>query len=94
MRKTVLFIILMCAMLTIGCAPPGHNPVQGTAGYPEGFFHGFALMINYLFSMLSDDIGIYEINNNGFPYNFGFFMGVTAFFYGPNLTIRLCTKKS
>jgi hypothetical protein len=48
-------------------------------GYKYGFFagvwHGFILVFSLIGSLIFDDIAIYATNNNGFFYNFGFWLG-------------------
>lgn len=52
---------------------PGVNPmVIGTgAGFWKGLFHG-SFAIFFLIASLFTDIGVYEVHNNGFFYNFGY----------------------
>lgn len=51
---------------------PGAEP----AGFWAGLWHGMIAPITFLIGLFYADVGIYETNNNGNWYNFGFLMGV------------------
>lgn len=73
------------ALLLAGCAA-GANPEAGQgaadAGFWLGLWQGFISPIAFLVSLFNDSVGIYEVNNSGGWYNFGFLLGVSAFFSG------------
>ena len=82
--KTVALLIVLAfvVLLTSGCmAAP--NPLEGTAsregyraGLVDGLLHGVISlpMIFWKFGGASE--GIYEVRNNGLPYNLGFVLGL------------------
>jgi hypothetical protein len=72
-------------LLLAACAAgPNTAAGQGTdaAGFWLGLWHGFIAPIAFLVSLFNDTVGIYEVHNNGGWYDFGFLMGVSAFFSG------------
>ena len=82
------FLVIVGAIVLIalasGCAA-GPNPVQGaveTAGFWLGLWHGFIAPFALIVSFFNDQVGIYEVHNNGGWYNFGFVFGASVFFGG------------
>jgi hypothetical protein len=57
---------------------PGATP----AGFWAGLWHGLISPITFLVSLLSPNVRIYETNNRGRWYDFGFIIGVSAAFGG------------
>lgn len=78
-------LLVASALMLAGCAA-GANDVAGTgpdqAGFLLGLWHGFISPITFIVSLFVDDVGIYEIRNNGGWYDFGFMIGVSAVFSG------------
>jgi hypothetical protein len=54
---------------------PGATP----AGFWGGLWHGIISPIAFLVSLFVDGVGIYESNNNGHWYEFGFMLGIVAY---------------
>ena len=63
------------------------QPDAQPAGFLEGLWHGFILPITFIVRLFNPDVGIYEINNNGGWYDFGFFLGVSVSFGGGTRTV-------
>lgn len=53
---------------------PGASP----AGFWVGLWHGVIMPITFIVSLFNPDIGIYEANNNGKWYDFGFVLGAIS----------------
>jgi len=53
---------------------PGADP----AGFWTGLWHGIICPLTFIVSLFDDDVAIYEINNNGGWYDFGFLIGVAG----------------
>jgi hypothetical protein len=53
---------------------PGTSP----AGFWAGVWHGFIAPIVFIVSLFNSNVGIYEINNNGRWYDFGFLIGLSG----------------
>lgn len=82
MKKNNLFILLAISTLvlvTLACASgnPHANP-EASAGFWKGLWDGTTILISGIISIFNPSYGLYEINNNGGGYDFGFFLGIAA----------------
>lgn len=66
---------------------PGPNPLTHkpdangqTAGALIGLWHGFISPVTLILSLSSQGVEMYEVHNDGGPYNLGFFLGIVALF--------------
>ena len=79
-----LLFFLLVVLLASGCAQVnsevGTSGSSGVAGFGSGFWHGLILPISFIVSLFDSSIGIYEINNDGNLYNFGFVLGAWVVF--------------
>ncbi len=85
MKSSVIknwFLLGIIALLFTSCAPGNEEFTQQSAGFFMGLWHGFISLITFVISLFSENVGIYEVNNNGGWYNFGFILGVSVFFGG------------
>jgi len=55
------------------------EPNARPAGFWGGLWHGMIAPITFLISLFADGVGIYETNNNGRWYEFGFMLGIGAY---------------
>lgn len=78
--KLLLFIIVL--VFITSCTPGSENFHEESAGFFMGLWHGFIALFTFIGSLFIDNLGIYEINNNGGWYNFGFIIGISMFFGG------------
>lgn len=53
---------------------PGATP----AGFPAGFWHGLIAPFLFWVSLISPSVRVYETNNKGRRYDFGFLLAVGA----------------
>ncbi len=86
MKKGLIVILLIVVLIAAtGCAA-GPNELashdEGKAGFWLGLWQGFISPFTFIISLFNHNIGIYEVNNNGGWYNFGFMIGVSAIFGG------------
>ena len=77
-----LFLLAIIALLFTSCVPGSENFQESAAGFFMGLWHGFISFFTFIIGLFVDGVGIYEINNNGSWYNFGFIIGVSVFFGG------------
>lgn len=56
------------------------EPGAGPAGFWAGFWHGLISPITFIVSLFNSGVRIYETNNNGRWYDFGFLIGVSGAF--------------
>lgn len=52
------------------------------AGFWKGLLHGIIAPFTFIISLFNDHVAIYDINNNGNWYNFGFVLGAGILFGG------------
>lgn len=55
------------------------EPNAQPAGFWGGLWHGMIAPITFLVSLFADGVSIYETNNNGRWYEFGFMLGIGAY---------------
>ena len=63
---------------TLGLAGPGsrwRKPGGGSAGFLAGFWHGILFPLSFWIGLLFPAVRIYETNNSGRWYDFGFLIG-------------------
>jgi hypothetical protein len=53
-------------------------PDAEPAGFWAGFWHGLIAPITFIVSLFNPGVRIYETNNNGGWYDFGFILGVSS----------------
>jgi len=90
LRGRVLRVgLLVGAVLLLAACAAGGNDVANTAaaggdvaGFWLGLWHGFISPFTFIISLFTDTVSIYEVHNNGGWYDFGFMIGVSAFFGG------------
>jgi hypothetical protein len=79
----VALLVLALAVLA-GCAA-GPNPMTGKppdAGFWLGLWQGLIAPITFVISLFNDHVSVYEVNNNGNWYDFGFVLGLSCSFGG------------
>ena len=93
-RNWILIALLLLFILAVSCAPGGgtynhHSP----AGFFSGIWHGWIAPITLVISIFNHSIHIYEVNNTGWWYDFGFYMAIISGFGGLSLTRKKKCKK-
>ena len=66
---------------SLAVAGPGsrwQRPGSGPAGFWAGFWHGLICPITFLISVVAPSVRIYETNNRGRLYDFGFLLGASS----------------
>jgi len=94
-RYVALGLILVMALMLLNCAPGNEHWNQdinygNKAGFWAGVWHGLIIVITFIVSLFTKDVGLYEINNTGWPYNLGFLIGLSSSVGGG---IRIGTRK-
>ncbi len=95
MKRSVLLVaVLAAALIMAGCAP-GPNSAEKTAdaeghtsGFLLGLWHGFITPVTFVVSLFSDSVGIYEVDNDGAWYDFGYVLGLSVIFSGGGVASR------
>ena len=57
-------------------------PGARAAGFLAGLWHGLVSPITFVVSLFNPNVRIYEVNNCGRMYDFGFILGVSGVFGG------------
>lgn len=80
--RLVVAAIVMSVVL-VGCAAgdPRYTP-EDPAGFWTGIWHGMISIITLVIGIFSDTVQVYERNNTGGWYDFGFLLGVLCFWGG------------
>ena len=77
--KTKLLIVLLLGLvlLAVSCAPGNERwaSPDNRANFWAGLWHGLIIIVTFVVSWFTNDVGIYEANNVGFGYNIGFILG-------------------
>ena len=85
----VIFLILIVS----NCAPNNERFEENPAGFWAGIWHGLICWITFFISLFTDSVSIYEVNNTGGWYNFGFLIGATCILSGSGGVGKSCKKK-
>ena len=65
------------------------QPDAAPAGFFAGLWHGFIFPITFIVSLVSLNVRIYETNNTGVWYDFGFLIGAFFSLGGSGVTVTL-----
>lgn len=79
-RFFILAFALVFVLLTLSCAPGNERWDQNfnmgaKANFWAGLWHGLIIIVTFVISLFDHRVGVYEINNCGWPYNLGFLLG-------------------
>jgi len=91
----IISVLLVLLVISVGCAPAPMG--QGTfaecpAGFWAGLWHGLICVVTFIISLFNNNVAMYEVNNTGGWYNFGFLLGVCVVMAGGGGSS--CKKKS
>jgi hypothetical protein len=87
-------VVLVLAGCTAGANTVAHANQPNAAGFWLGLWQGLISPITFLISLFNNDVNIYEVNNNGNWYNFGFMLGVAVVFSGPAGSSRAVPRRA
>ncbi len=91
MKKIIFFLLIM--IFLFGCIPgDGKHTIIKPAGFFWGIWHGWIAPISLIVQIFNYDIRVYERNNSGWWYDFGFYIAILGGFGGLSLTRK--RKKS
>ena len=83
-RGCLAALLILVALVAVGCAA-GPNAAAGPApeaGFWLGLWHGIIVPVTFVISLFTDDVNVYEVQNSGNWYDFGFILGVSMAFGG------------
>ncbi|MBA7476132.1 hypothetical protein ES707_11511 [subsurface metagenome] len=78
--RRLMPVLTLLLLLMAACAPGNERFVAGPAGFWAGLWHGLICVVTFIISLFSDSVHLYEVNNTGGWYNFGFLLGAAIFF--------------
>ncbi len=94
-KKYALILGLVVFLIfSMSCAPGNVRFEEKAAGFWAGLWHGLILVITFIISLFTDSVKMYEINNAGNWYNFGFLIGAMIALGGGGHGSRRKYKKS
>ena len=86
-KRIIAVVFALLFLLTVfRCAPGNERFADETAGFFGGLWHGFICLITFIISLFSKTVHVYEVNNTGGWYDFGFVLGAAIFFGGSGKT--------
>lgn len=87
MKKIHLLCLVFLGVLFLAGCVAGPNTVAhiaasdgSIADFWLGLWHGTIAPFTFIISLISNDVGFYEIHNNGGWYDFGFVIGADILF--------------
>ena len=84
MKKTIILLTIL--LLLAGCTAGDKKYETTQANFLSGLWHGIIAPFSFIISLFSDTTRIYEINNIGKLYDFGFLLGLYIFWHGGTKT--------
>jgi hypothetical protein len=80
-KRYLLLLVVILALVFMNCGPGNERWNQeinpgNKAGFLIGVWHGVIIIVTFVVSLFTNDVGIYEVNNTGWPYNLGFIIGL------------------
>jgi len=77
----VLSSIILLSVFVAGCFPGGgYSSPVAPAGFFLGIWHGWIAPISLIVGIFTDGVRVYEVNNTGWFYDFGFYMAIISGF--------------
>jgi hypothetical protein len=84
----------VAALAISGCAAGDEMfTADAPAGFWAGLWHGMISVITLVIGIFSDNVGVYESNNTGGWYDFGFLLGVLCIWGSGHKTYDRTWKK-
>lgn len=74
-KYPLVFALVLILLFSVSCAPGNVRFEEKPAGFWAGLWHGFIIVITFIISLFTDTVQMYEVNNSGNWYNFGFLLG-------------------
>ena len=87
-EKRFIFTVI-CLLIILGLSACMPNPIATVGQTPAGFFmgvwHGWIAPFSLIAGFFNDTTRVYDPNNTGWWYDFGFYMAVISGFGGLSL---------
>jgi hypothetical protein len=86
-RQAVLAVLAVGLVVAAGCAAgDARFSAEAPAGFWAGLWHGMISFITLVIGIFSDNVAVYEVDNTGGWYDFGFLLGVAGVWGGSSHT--------
>jgi len=77
-KLSIIFLyVFILIIVTSSCAPGNTRFDAKPPGFWAGLWHGLICVITFIISLFSKSVEMFEVNNNGGWYNFGFLLGAS-----------------
>jgi hypothetical protein len=83
-----IFGILIMTTLSACMPNPSASVGASPAGFFKGVWHGWIAPFSLIFGFFNDATRVYDPNNTGWWYDFGFYMAIISGFGGLSLARR------
>jgi hypothetical protein len=81
--------LVLATMFAVGCAAGSPQFTSAApAGFWMGLWHGMISCVTLVIGIFNDQVRVYEVDNSGGWYDFGFLVGVTALWGHRTITHR------
>lgn len=80
--RSRLFLLLTVILLSACTAGDTQFTTESPAGFWYGLWHGVIAVIALIIHLFNDAVMVYEVNNTGGWYDFGFLLGVITIWGG------------
>ncbi len=82
-NKSLLTILIISSLSSCAESPSIQDCIKDDPyGFFGGLWHGIIAPVSFIGSLLSDNIAMYAVNNNGGWYDLGFVLGAGILFGG------------
>ncbi|MFH2115725.1 MAG: hypothetical protein ABIJ86_14595 [Spirochaetota bacterium] len=87
----ILVLVAIGLVLTLGSCLPGDGKAteEKPAGFLSGIWHGWIAPISLIAGIFKASIRVYEPNNSGWWYDFGFYLAILGGFGGLAFSRRI-----
>lgn len=88
-KKTLILLALLLALIlfmSTGCMAQREETPERIAGFFTGIWHGWIAPIALIVGLFNKTITIYEVNNSGWWYDFGYYTAIISGFGGLSLS--------
>ncbi|MDH5601236.1 MAG: hypothetical protein OEY78_08045 [Gammaproteobacteria bacterium] len=78
----LMSLVLLLLLLTSCAAGHSQFTTESPAGFWYGLWHGVISFITLIIHLFNESVVVYEVNNSGGWYDFGFILGVSTIWGG------------
>jgi hypothetical protein len=81
-KKILLYVLFLFSFILLSGCFPGTERFKSDsrAGFFTGIWHGWIAPISLIVGLFKDGVRIYEVNNTGWWYDFGYYIAIISGF--------------